>query len=283
MLSQVRAALVRADPAFIVFALLAYVVSVPIVTLRWRVCLNGVTGGRLPFRPLLLAYLASVFVNNVTPAARLSGEACRVVALVRFGFTTVTKATAAAAYERLSELPTLALMVFVTLALVGRRSISPWLVAALALVVVMLFLVRGPITRAWQRLQDRWHRLESIRIAPTAVVVSALLTVVVWGIDVLRLRAVAAAFHAPISMPQAVALATITILGGLVPTIGGLGAIEGGLVAGLVAFGVSAADAVAITAVERGISYGIATLTGFGALSLLGGRSLWNAVRTAKG
>ena len=45
------------------------------------------------------------------------------------------------------------------------------------------------------------------------------------------------------------------------------------------AFGTKGPDAIAITVVERAISYGIATMTGAGALSLLGGRSLWNAVR----
>ena len=89
----------------------------------------------------------------------------------------------------------------------------------------------------------------------------------------------AAAFHAPVGIAEIVALAAITIVGGLAPTVGGLGAIEGGMIAGLIGMGVSTPDAVAITAVERTMSYGIATLAGFGALSALGGRSLWNAVR----
>ena len=116
-------------------------------------------------------------------------------------------------------------------------------------------------------------------IAPSALLLSALLTAVVWAFDVLRLRAVAAAFHAPVGIPEIVVLAGITIVGGLAPTVGGLGAIEGGMIAGLIGMGVSTPDAVAITAVERTMSYGIATLAGFCALSVLGGCSLWNAAR----
>ena len=48
---------------------------------------------------------------------------------------------------------------------------------------------------------------------------------------------------------------------------------------GLVAFGVRPADAAAITAIERAISYGLASVAGAGALSALGGRALWRAAR----
>ena len=105
------------------------------------------------------------------------------------------------------------------------------------------------------------------------------MSVAIWTLDVVRLRLAAAAFNAPIGLPQAATLTAITIVAGWVPTIGGLGAIEGGLIAGLVGMGVPPADAIAITAVERAISYGVGTVAGFVSLSLLGGRSLWRAVR----
>ena len=70
----------------------------------------------------------------------------------------------------------------------------------------------------------------------------------IWMLDVVRLRLAAAAFHTPIGFTEAATLAAITIVAGLVPSLAGLGPIEGGLVAGLIAFGVSPADAIAITA-----------------------------------
>jgi len=50
----------------------------------------------------------------------------------------------------------------------------------------------------------------------------------------------------------------VGVLGGFVPTVGGLGAVEGALVATLVLFGVPLDTAIAMTTVERGISYGSA-------------------------
>jgi uncharacterized membrane protein YbhN (UPF0104 family) len=70
------------------------------------------------------------------------------------------------------------------------------------------------------------------------------------------------------------------MLGALVPTLGGLGAVEGGLVAGLAAFGVDLPTAAAITAIERAISYGFSTGAGLIVIALLGGRSLWPGRRT---
>ena len=71
----------------------------------------------------------------------------------------------------------------------------------------------------------------------------------------------------------------MTVAAGWIPTIGGLGVIEGGLVAALIAFGVAPIDAAAVTAVERIISYGLATAAGAAALSLIGGRALLQAAR----
>lgn len=276
-LTAIRDALARAEPSWVLLALGIYLVSVPVVASRWRVMIAGVTGTRVPLGPLVLATLASSFVNNVTPAARLSGEACRVIALVRMRAATTAQATAVAVYERLTEAPAFGALALAALVVVGRLSVTSitWGVVMLAFVVT-LFVAAG---RGWSRVTERWRDLGAVGVSRSALIATAALSGLVWLLDVARLAVVAAAFHAPITMLQAAALAAITILAGLVPTIGGLGAVEGGLVAGLVSFGVTPPDALAITIVERMMSYGIATVAGAGALSLLGGRSLWNAVR----
>ena len=69
------------------------------------------------------------------------------------------------------------------------------------------------------------------------------------------------------------------MVGGLVPSLAGLGPVEGGLVAGLMAFGVDLPTAAAVTALERAISYGFSTSTGALVIAMLGGRSLWSTVR----
>ena len=56
----------------------------------------------------------------------------------------------------------------------------------------------------------------------------------------IRLMVVSAALGVRLTIAQGAALTVFSIVGGLVPTVGGLGAIEGSLVTGLLLFGVSA-------------------------------------------
>lgn len=258
-------------------ALLVYAISVPAVAMRWRVVLQGVTGRQLPLGPLVLASLASSFVNNVT--AGPAGEACRVIATVRLKFANASRATAAIVYERLSEVPAFVLMLTATLFLgtIATRAVAA-LLAVLAVAGAAAFLARGVIARAWARLRDR-AGIDAVSIARATFAASAAWSLGVWGLDVLRLWLIAGIFHANVTLAHAAALSVIAIVASLAPTIGGLGVVEGGLVAGLLAFGVDTPTAIGITAVERSISYGLATVAGAGALAMLGGRELWNAAR----
>ena len=268
--------------------LLVYAISVPAMALRWRTVLHGVVGRRLPLGPLVLASLASSFVNNVT--AGPGGDACRIIALVRLRFATVSRATAAAIYERLSELPAIVAMVVIALVVFGEAPLASFgllgwwrLGVSVALLLVIglagAWLTRAPIRRAWQRIR-RPGGLDAIAVDPTVILVSALWSAAVWTLDVARLWLIARMFDVHIGPAQAAALSTIGIVGGWAPTIGGLGVIEAGLIGGLLVLGVPSTTAIAITAVERGISYGIATVAGAGALMALGGRELWTAMRT---
>jgi hypothetical protein len=272
--------LYRARPGYIVLALGVYAASVPLVALRWQMVLRGLRrdAPRIALRPLVLVSMAANFVNNVTPAARVSGEACRIVALARLGLASLQQAAASVVAERVAEVPSVAVLAAVALVAVGRAAAS-WLLLTAAIAAAALLFARhaGAHILAWVRA--RWAAVDLVAVRGSALVASGLLSGAIWLLDIVRLRTVAAAFHAPIGMAQAAALAAITIVAGWVPTIGGLGAVEGGLVAGLIAFGIPPAQAIAVAAVERAISYGVATLAGFGALSALGGRAVWEAMR----
>ena len=295
MIAAFETALARARLPYVALALLVYAMSVPLAALRWRQILRGLNQ-RLPLGRLILANLAASFVNNVTPAARVSGEACRVVALVRTGLSTVAS-TASVAYERLSEAPAVGVLAIVTFLALGRtatleRIHSAWPLAAWIssrlLVATLVAIALGAVALWRSGAIGRWTRairmeraslFEAASITPSALAASAALSSVLWALDVVRLRFAAAAIRAPIGLREAAALSAITIVAGWVPTIGGLGAVEGGLIAGLIAFGVAPADAAAVTAIERGISYGLVSIAGATALSALGGRTLWEAVR----
>jgi hypothetical protein len=278
MFAAVESLLTRAQPSYIALALVVYAASVPLAAVRWRTILRKL-GHRVGLDRLILINLAGSFVNNVTPSARTGGEVCRVAAVMREGPSApdAVTGTASVVYDRLSEVPAVAGLA-VAAALSFSGSHGP-IAAAIATSLFAVAVVGVGLT--WNRwIPSRWaSRLGGARLAPSALLVPMAWSVPIWGLEVLRLKAAAAAFGVSVETSQAAALAALTVATGWVPTVGGLGAIEGGLVGGLMVFGVGAADAAAITAVERAISYGVATLAGAGALSFIGGRGLLAAVR----
>src|SRR5438132_11386104 len=118
MLAAVESALMRARLPYIALAVAVYALSVPLAALRWSVILRGLNQ-HLSINRLILANLAASFMNNVTPGARIAGEACRVVALVRAGVSAV-RSTASVACERLSEVPAIGVLTIVGLVALGR-------------------------------------------------------------------------------------------------------------------------------------------------------------------
>jgi uncharacterized protein (TIRG00374 family) len=77
------------------------------------------------------------------------------------------------------------------------------------------------------------------------------------------------ALHVPASWPMALlAVSAGSLVGGLVPTPGGLGGAEAGIAAVLVALGVPAAAATAAAVVYRGLTYWLPLLPGYAALQV---------------
>ena len=85
-----------------------------------------------------------------------------------------------------------------------------------------------------------------------------------------------------LTVQQAATVTVMSIVGGFVPTVGSIGAIDGSLVAGLMLFGANAQEAVAITLVGRAISYDVSTDAGALALAFLGGRGVLRIVTERK-
>jgi uncharacterized membrane protein YbhN (UPF0104 family) len=275
-------ALRSVDLRYVAAALGLYVLGLLAATARWRLILAAL-GHRVPLTDAFLAYVAGVFVNNVTPGSRLGGEACRVAAIGLRNRVPVPAATVSAVYDRLSELPAVAALVLCgvpALASAGVR-VGERVVAILVAAGVA---VGGYVAvRRFLRQTNQWTALRELAAGATvdraAAAMAVGCSILVWGQDVVRLMTVAAAFRMTLTVSQAAVLAVLTIVGGLVPTVGGLGAIEGGLVGGLVLFGVAADTAAAVTAVERAISYVFSTSAGAAAFALIGGRTRWSSVR----
>jgi uncharacterized protein (TIRG00374 family) len=86
-----------------------------------------------------------------------------------------------------------------------------------------------------------------------------------WGFDVICLLLVMLAFHEPVAPDKVViAYAVANVVGTFSPTPGGLGAVEGVMIALLVGFGMPSAAAVAVVLVYRLINFWLPIPAGLG-------------------
>lgn len=293
-LQQALVQLETASPFFAMAAVLTYAIGVLIASLRWQRILRGIGASDQPaaagprLRDVLLTYLSSIFVNNVTPG-RVGGEVFRVAMLRRRTGIETKLIVASAGYDRLTDIIPLALLGVLSLPTLYRL-IAPssglvakvvWAGLALVLLIAGFFGLRR--VKRVQLWMDTWRqRLATISIRRQDFNWAVGYGFLLWAQDLLRLTLVAAALHVYLSPWQVIPLSMVATLGGLFPTIGGLGAVEGGLTAALCLFGVSLDQALAITALERGISYVLSTSVGGIVLLLVGGGELWQMSRKSE-
>jgi uncharacterized membrane protein YbhN (UPF0104 family) len=270
-----------ARPSYAAAAFLLYVVSLFIAGVRWRGFLRA-QGGEVGVMRATLATLGGIAAGNLTPAP--GGEACR-IALVRLGGrATWREATIAAVWDRLSELPPILVLALMSLVavrhLAAGRSRLVGIGASIAIAIALFALWRlrrsGFLIAGWR---DRLaHGGVRFPLFLAGVGYSSAL----WLQDFLRLSCVTLAFGLELSITQIATLCILAMLGGVVPGVAGLGPVEGGLVAGLMAFGVDVPTAAAVTALERAISYGFSTAAGAIVIAMLGGGSVWRAARASQ-
>ncbi len=273
-----------ARPIYVLAALGLYTISVFITGARWRGFLRALDGDISVVRAAL-ATVGGIAAGNVTPS-RVGTEPCRLALARRMGRASWSQAALAAGWDRLSEVPSVAVLGVVA-AFTVREIDSAWRLPALSIALAAAMVAgaigihrlrRSQLTLAGWRERLRLDRV-SLRVLAAGIGYSAL----VWIQDVLRLICAGLAIGIHLSPTQAAMLAVLTILAGLLPTIGGLVAVEGSLMAGLMAFGVELPSATAVVAVERLISFGFSTVAGGLVIGLVGGRSLWTLVFRAKG
>jgi uncharacterized membrane protein YbhN (UPF0104 family) len=281
------ARLSTANPGYAAAAFLLYVVSLVIAGARWRGFLRAL-GGEVSIMRATLATMGGIAAGNLTPSP--GGEACR-IGLVRLdGRATWREATIAAVWDRLSELPPILVLAAMSLVAVrhlasaGRTSaVVAGISVALVIVGLALWrLVPKPKRRGrggWRRsgfaLAGWRERLAVDRVRPSLFAAGVGYSSLLWLQDVLRLGCATLAFGVVLSPTKIATLSILAMLGGIVPAIAGLGPVEGGLLAGLMAFGVDLPTAAAVTALERAISYGFSTSAGAMVIALMGGRSVW--------
>lgn len=275
-------ALAHARPSLVAAALLLHLVGLVITGERWRVVIAAL-GTSLSLTRTTLMNLAGIFVRNSTPTTGLGGDASR-IALMRADGVPLPQATAAFAYVRLAEVLPLATLV----ALAMPVAIAVALRSRTALIIAIAVVVAAVVALAYRpdalrsRIADLWSRTEHLRIGPRAAVLAIVFASLAQVETIARQIVIAAAFGLPLTITQAATVTVMGIVGGFVPTVGSIGAIDGSLVAGLMLCGATGETATAITVAERAISYGVSTGLGAIALGILGGRGLLAMTATGR-
>ncbi|PYR52604.1 MAG: hypothetical protein DMF95_06040 [Acidobacteria bacterium] len=273
-LRGVGGALAHARLPLVVLALALNGIGLVITGERWRGVVAAL-GSPLRLSRTTLINLAGIFVRNATPTTGLGGDASR-IALLRAEGVPLARATASFAYVRLSEVPPLAVVVALStpaIASLVRRSHTALIVTGAAVVVGMAiaWLARH---RLRAHVASIWTRTGHLRIGPAPAARAVCCATLAQVETIARQIVVAAAFGVPLTIQQSATITIMGIVGGFVPTVGSVGAIDGSMVAGLMLFGATVEAAAAITIVGRVISYGVSTAAGAVALALLGGRRI---------
>ncbi len=291
----------QTDPLWFGAAAVSTVLSIVVWAWMWRVVLDSI-GVRVSLRRIVVTFLAGTFVNYITPMGQAGGQPF--IAYVLAQDTT-------ASYEQsLASVVTadiLRLFPYFNAGLLGigylvlRVSISEqtriFVVGIVGLAVLLPALIVGawwyrqrvrslllwaaqPIVTRTDRLTiaglaeriDRLYTsLDRISTSPWSLLIAIVLAYVGWVFFALPLYFAGVSLGVSIPLLLICFLIPATIIAGLLPSPGGLAAIEGTLVVLLTALtAVSADQALAITTVYRVASYWLVILIGgVGALWVL--------------
>ncbi len=277
---EILAHLRAADPLLILVAYAMFGLTFPVRTLRWRLMLvnaahreNVVPDYRA--RDLFQILYISWFVNGVLPV-KLGDIYRAYMARANYG-TSLTRTLGTVFSERVFDVATLTGMVLVSAVVivsspdttdeVGRiLAIAAIGLGLLVLGVIFLLFFGKPIVRLLpQRASGIYARFHSgvfdswtWRTGPWLWMTS----ITVWSLEMLRLGLVMRALGVPMEPAQVVFVGTAASLLLAVPTPGGLGAVESGILGLTRMIGVGAGLAGAVALVDRLITYWSVLVTG---------------------
>jgi uncharacterized protein (TIRG00374 family) len=298
---QMIEAVGSANRLFIAAAIAIYFLSVGLWAFRWQTALSFINH-RISFAVRYLILCAAIFLNNITPGARIGGDPFgRLYMLHKLENTSYSLAMASLIGDRaLTPLIVISFLMAGLLLQFGKGSLhltvilaAVWAVAAFAVVFVpRLFFrkriaVRG-LSKITSRVLSRFGKggnaqeiiegIETFYSSSYATIdrwkkllLIGSLTLLLGALDVFRLYTIFLAldYHPQLSV-LLIASALPTIVG-IIPFLpGGLVIVEGSLISVLALSGVPLNLAIAATVIERGISFVLSTIVGAGVFSYLG-------------
>lgn len=261
-----------ANPWFYLLAIGSYICTFPVRGLRWRRLLGNVGHPYLSVARLTEIIYLSWFVNSVAPLKL--GDAYRGYLLKRTDQVSFSRAMGTVFAERVIDVLALILLLALSGLLVLRGRVGAELVQLeLLAAIVLAVLITGVLALRYggpriigffsARIQDYYSRFQhgvfnSFQDLP----VVGTLTILAWLAEAGRLFFVLYALHVPLSIGSVLFVLTAASLLLVVPTPGGLGAVETGMVGVLALFAVAPEVALGVALVDRSISFWGLIVTG---------------------
>jgi uncharacterized protein (TIRG00374 family) len=290
----------HANYLLVASAIAAYFISVAIWAARWQTALSFISC-RVSFLTRYLILCATVFLNNITPGARVGGDPFgRIYMLRKLEDISYSSGMASLIGEfALTPLVVVSLLMAGLFLQFGKESLrlslvlmAAWVLASLGTVFFPRLLKRRialkGISSIARRVLSRVGRLKDVQAtvqgieafySSTYTILDRWQKVLLIGgwtlttsaLDIFRFYAIFLALGYHPTLPTLLVASSAQIIVGLIPLLpGGLVLVEGSLISIFVLFGVPPDVAMATTVIERAITFALSTVVGAGAFSYLG-------------
>jgi uncharacterized protein (TIRG00374 family) len=298
---QTFEAIRSANYLLIASAIAAYFISVAIWAGRWQTALSFINC-RINFLTRYLILCATIFLNNITPGARVGGDPFgRIYMLHKLENTSYSSGMASLIGEfALTPLVVVSFLMAGLFLQFGKGSlqlglllIAAWVLASLGTVFIpRLFFKKRIALKGISKIINRvlgWfgkredvqatvEGIEALYLSTYTIMdkwQKVLLiggwTLITGALDIFRFYAIFLALGYHPTFSTLLAASSLPIIVGVIPLLpGGLVLVEGSLISILVLFGVPPNVAMATTVIDRAITFALSTIVGAGVFSYLG-------------
>jgi len=298
---QMFATIKNANHAYVALAITLYFLSIGIWASRWQSALSFI-GCKIAFGVRYRILCASLFLNNITPGARIGGDPFgRVYITHRLENMSYSSCMASLVGERaLTPLVVVSFFMAGLLLRFGNGALQltvvlivVWVLVALGMVFfprqffrkkIALRRINGIMTRvlgwfgkpgAGEEIIEGVESFYSSSYATVdrwkKVLVIGAWTLLIGALDVFRIYTVFLALGYQPQISMLLLASAVQPIVGVIPFLpGGLLLVEGSLLSVFALFGVPLNIAMAATVIERGISFVLSTIAGAAVFSFLG-------------
>ncbi|MDI9623443.1 MAG: UPF0104 family protein [Methanothermobacter sp.] len=294
----------RADPFYLLLAVIIHFVTFGLFTLRWSIATRAV-GINIRKRHLLPMLLVGMAINNLTPSARGGGEPVRAYILGKYSSTPIESALATVIADRgLDTFPFIILAIITIVSMILYFDLSPiWIISLIVAVIIILIVfvlalyvsvdneagekftnwITNILKFFYKRGYEKWsfkiknaiiEFQDSMRVMlknKQIFIYGIPLSFLLWLLEILRVYFIFCAFGANVTLIVIAEVFIVATLIGMIPLLpGGLGAIEGMMIILYSAAGISPSISAVVTVVERLISFWMTSILGVACLPYFG-------------